>query len=78
MIGIRNPFNLQRSKLTSARVLGGGWGKGAGEGAGEGAPGKQETLALSARPAFVCALPSSRYPPPRSGHWGDGRPRASV
>lgn len=28
LIGIRNPFNLQRSKLTSARVLGGGRGGG--------------------------------------------------
>ena len=53
------------------------------EGAGggdteEGVPGKQETLALSARLAFVCSLPPPSNLLPSPGRWGDERPRASV
>ncbi|KAB1264154.1 hypothetical protein Cadr_000020083 [Camelus dromedarius] len=44
----------------------------------EGVPGKQETLALTARLAFVCSLPSPSHLLPSPGRWGDERPRASV
>lgn len=62
LIGIRNPFNLQRSKLTSARVLGGGWGRGH-RGGGFRQTGNISPLGT----ARFCVLPpSSLQPPPFS------------
>lgn len=66
LIGIRNPFNLQRSKLTSARVLGGGWGRGH-RGGGSRQTGNISPLGT----ARFCVLPpSSLQPPPFSGPQG--------
>lgn len=66
LIGIRNPFNLQRSKLTSARVRGGGWGRGH-RGGGSRQTGNISPLG-SAR--FCVLPPSALRPPPSSGSLG--------
>lgn len=55
--GIRNPFNLQRSKLTSARVLGRGLG-----GTQRRVPGKRNISPLCT--ARFCVLPPSSFQPP--------------
>lgn len=66
LIGIRNPFNLQRSKLTSARELGGGWGRGHRGG------GSRQTGNISplGKARFCVLPPSSLQPPPFSGPLG--------
>lgn len=75
LIGIRNPFIISKGANSLPPEC---WEGAGGGDTGEGVPGKQETLALSARLAFVCSLPPPSNLLPSPGRRGDERPRASV